>query len=268
MAACGSVDDEAAASADIRDVGGGAETGGFVLDFSKDTQAGSPDTVATDLGPAEPDVPDVAEVPDTPAPDATEPVDLGPPPDLGCVPACVGKTCGPDGCGDICGTCGEKQVCGGGKCETDPSLGCEGLDLAENWKGEFEGDVTFSAVSLIPIDASTSGDMEFSITCFNSKLIVKGTMAGEASGNKFTLTMSGSYEPSTKKLNIKLLDGDVTVWGVIRYVFAGECPGELTAAGKFEGTWSMASSTAFFLGTENAGLLPLSGNGVWSAEPK
>ena len=34
----------------------------------------------------------------------------------GCIPQCAGKTCGSDGCGGTCGTCGPAQQCTQGKC--------------------------------------------------------------------------------------------------------------------------------------------------------
>jgi len=34
-----------------------------------------------------------------------------------CLPQCVGKACGPDGCGGTCGECSEQEVCSGnGQC--------------------------------------------------------------------------------------------------------------------------------------------------------
>ncbi|MBM4371344.1 MAG: hypothetical protein FJ098_06795, partial [Deltaproteobacteria bacterium] len=44
-----------------------------------------------------------------------------------CIPACDGKDCGPDGCGDTCGECREEQVCNldTGVCEgEDPDQTC------------------------------------------------------------------------------------------------------------------------------------------------
>ena len=36
-----------------------------------------------------------------------------------CVPACEGRTCGPDGCGEACGTCAPGEVCADGTCERE-----------------------------------------------------------------------------------------------------------------------------------------------------
>ncbi len=258
-----------------QDPGGDAADGAGPLDLTAPDTSGG---FSVGFDSSNPPVPDtqVPDLPEAPPEDTSAPEDLGvevepdaapAPVDVACVPFCEEAECGDDYCGGSCGVCPEKTVCGGKKCVPDPTLGCEGLDLAEAWEGKFKGDITFSALSLIPFDASTSGDMSFTIKCFNSKLIVNGTMSGEASGNKFTLTMSGTYKPSSKSLEIKLLDGDVTVWGVMKYVFGGEAPGTLGADGTFTGTWNIKSTTAFLLGTENAGLLPLVGEGTWSAAP-
>jgi hypothetical protein len=35
---------------------------------------------------------------------------------LNCTPSCVGRSCGNDGCGGSCGSCGPSQICSGGNC--------------------------------------------------------------------------------------------------------------------------------------------------------
>jgi hypothetical protein len=70
------------------------------------------DVEALDVG--EPDVgdPDVSTAPDVEEADTTpDPVDGG-----GCVPACDGLVCGPDGCGGDCGVCTGGEVCTLGLC--------------------------------------------------------------------------------------------------------------------------------------------------------
>ena len=49
----------------------------------------------------------------------------------GCVPDCVAKQCGGDGCGGSCGTCGPGTECVGNacKCTPDAFLQCDGPDL-------------------------------------------------------------------------------------------------------------------------------------------
>ncbi len=65
----------------------------------------------------------------------------GCPADCTCVPACLGKECGDDGCGGSCGGCGASEVCNQnlGLCEADscwPDCGDEVLIPAGNfWMG-------------------------------------------------------------------------------------------------------------------------------------
>ena len=47
-----------------------------------------------------------------------------------CQPLCAGKECGPDGCGDLCGTCGEDENCAAGKC-ISAALDCGGDGTGE-----------------------------------------------------------------------------------------------------------------------------------------
>lgn len=52
-----------------------------------------------------------------------------PPPSAPCVPQCDGKTCGPDGCGSVCGACDSLSVCSTstcdeGRCVLTPIAGC------------------------------------------------------------------------------------------------------------------------------------------------
>ncbi len=43
-----------------------------------------------------------------------------------CTPTCDGRSCGDDGCGDVCGTCGAGESCEGGQCVEPPAppIGC------------------------------------------------------------------------------------------------------------------------------------------------
>ena len=192
--------------------------------------------------------------------------------DLGCIPFCGTKICGSDGCGGTCGSCGAKEKCSVGQCVTDPTLGCAGLDLAEKWNGTFKGDASFSpaSISLVPIKTSTKGKMSFAIKCFNSKFLVSGTMDGEASGNKFTLTLDGTYDPTTKALTGKLADGDIKMWLVLEYKFDGPITGTLggtPTAPQFDGVWSVTTSAMTLLGSPANGMAPFTASGTWSAIP-
>ena len=197
-------------------------------------------------------------------PDTTEPpADVSP---AACVPQCAGKTCGTDGCGGNCGGCTDKELCQVGKCAPKPNLGCAGLALKENWTGKFKGDCTFVAAGgLLPIAAKTSGDMAFAIKCFNSKYLVNGKMDGEASGNKFTLTIGGTYDPAKGLLTGTLSNGEILLWKVFTYKFEGPIEGTLSATGTFDGTWKVESTDVKFLGQPSPTTPPFKANGTWSA---
>ena len=56
------------------------------------------------------------------------------PPDTGCVPACTDKQCGPDGCGDSCGSCPPYDSCSAaGLCFCNPD--CNGLQCGPDGCG-------------------------------------------------------------------------------------------------------------------------------------
>ncbi len=72
----------------------------------------------------EEDVVDVVEEPDVPV-------------DAPCTPACGNDSCGPDGCGGVCGSCGDGESCFFGQCVV-LSGGCDdGNDV--DWDGCTEG---------------------------------------------------------------------------------------------------------------------------------
>ena len=229
-------------SADASDIGSDAEDATDTTDALADDVLPPVDTATA------PDVPDVA-------------------PDVQCEPICGIHVCGDDGCGGTCGTCDAKTICSVGKCITDPKLGCAGLSLPPNWKGTFAGDMTFSILGLIPTNTSSKGDLAFSITCLNSKFLVNGTMSGTASKlNPFSLKISGTYDPTTKKVDATMSAGDVTVFFVVEYFFGGTILGTLDATNTFNGTWVMATTNMKLLGSATAGqIVPLTGAGTWTA---
>jgi hypothetical protein len=55
--------------------------------------------------------------------------------DTGCVPACEGKQCGDDGCGDTCGACGDEETCTLGVCVVPQPGPICGDDLCEAPEG-------------------------------------------------------------------------------------------------------------------------------------
>jgi hypothetical protein len=58
-----------------------------------------------------------------------------------CAPSCDGKQCGPDGCGGVCGFCGQGQECdGSGQCQCVPD--CEGRQCGPDGCGGSCGECT------------------------------------------------------------------------------------------------------------------------------
>lgn len=239
---------------------------------AKDTAAAADATAAGTDGAADTELvadagsPNEATASDTEVAAADE---VSPPEDTSptaCLPQCAGKSCGSDGCGGSCGECTDKQQCQVGKCVTKPNLGCAGLLLKENWTGKFKGECTFvGAGGLVPIKAKTSGDMTFAIKCFNSKYLVSGKMDGEASGNKFSLTLGGTYDPGKSKLTGTLTEGTILLWNLFTYKFEGPIEGTLGATGTFDGIWQVDSTDVQFLGQPSPTTPPFKASGTWSA---
>lgn len=192
------------------------------------------------------------------------PTDVSP---AACTSQCGGKSCGDDGCGGSCGSCLATQQCQVNKCVAKPNLGCAGLALKENWAGKFKGDCTFVAVGgLVPINAKTSGEMSFAIKCFNSKYLVNGKMDGEASGNKFGLTIGGTYDPAKLLLAGTLSLGEILLWNLFTYKFEGPIDGTLDpATNTFSGKWKVDSTEVLFLGQPSPTTPPFKCSGTWSA---
>jgi hypothetical protein len=235
---------------DAGGLGDGATLDVPVADSALDTALNAPDVSA-------------------PGPEVVE--DASPPP---CTPSCSGLECGSDGCDGICGTCDSDDLCSeGGLCEPDPEAGCGGLELAENWVGTFEG-VHQSEVlgGLIASNSGdTAGDLSFSLTCLNSKYIINGQMSGTASGkNPFELTLTGTYNPSTKELKGTVPTGHVVLADSagLDIEFAGEMPGVLQADGTFDGTYDVvAVGATSLLGPLDPSQLSASSSGTWTAGP-
>lgn len=210
------------------------------------------DAAPADLPPAEADADRAAPELPPPTPDsgpdaAVVDVDVAAPDAGPCVPNCQWKDCGLDGCGGSCGACDNAEICSSaGTCDPDPAAGCAGLELAENWVGTFDGDASFNILyNLVPIEGSAHGDMAFSISCLNSKFIVSGTMSGTASKNDFKLGLSGTYNPKTKTMTAKVVDGTVFVLTVVTYFeFAGDIVGVLGADGTFTGDLDVKAVSA------------------------
>lgn len=52
-----------------------------------------------------------------------------------CVPDCVDKDCGPDGCGGLCGQCDDGQACEVGLCVSGPEPDCDGKECGPDGLG-------------------------------------------------------------------------------------------------------------------------------------
>lgn len=142
----------------VADGGGFGEGGGESDAGASSVDTGASEDAASDAGPPPTDTagPD-ADPSDAAGPDAdtfdggssdtdpfdggspdADPFDVGPP-DSGvdapvCIPDCDGRSCGPDGCGGVCGVCDPDAICtDGGACEpVDPPAGdASCLEVAE-----------------------------------------------------------------------------------------------------------------------------------------
>ena len=252
------------ATAGSEDAASGPPT--FVSDAGPGDTASSSDADTNKRGPV-----DTTPAPDTspPLPDTTEaPADTKPPP---CVPDCTEKSCGSDGCEGSCGSCPAEEVCSEvGQCEPDPTAGCAGLELAEEWAGSFDGEFEGSVIGIVPFSGSTDGDLSFSLTCFNSKFIINGSMAGVASDtNPFELTLTGTFNPETGALNGLIAQGQVTlIFLGLEIGFEGEMPGMLQPDGTFAGTFEVQATTAVMFGqTLDPATYNATVEGTWEASP-
>jgi len=151
--------------------------------------------------------------------------------------------------------------------------GCGALGVSENWGGPFEGLIEFhvSDNPLTPSDGflPVEGQLAFDIECIESKFVVKGTMDGtatiEGQGGSFpfVLKIQGYYSPLNRQMQAKMVDGSVSIYGLVEVYFEGDFLGELMEDDHFDGTWEGASTgtnQAFITGTAD-------GSGIWGAAP-
>jgi len=73
-----------------------------------------------------------------------------------CTPACTDKDCGDDGCGSVCGSCADSQVCNtAGKCVDDvvPPIPGDGVDLSGYVLTQTNSDKSFTipAGTIVPV---------------------------------------------------------------------------------------------------------------------
>jgi len=151
--------------------------------------------------------------------------------------------------------------------------GCGVLGISEHWKGPFAGLIEFhvSDNPLTPSDGflPVEGTLAFDITCIETKFVVRGTMdgiatiEGQAGSFPFVLAIQGYYSPLNRQLQAKMVDGSVSIYGLIEVYFEGDFVGELAEDGEFDGTWegeSTGTNQAFITGTAH-------GAGTWGAAP-
>jgi len=151
----------------------------------------------------------------------------------------------------------------------NPIGDCEELGIAATWKGTFTGDIDYDLgqeipglveKDILPVD----GSLSFSIQCIEAKLVVLGEMDGVALGlNPFTLTLQGTYSPSTGALDAQMTDGIVTIFGLVEVYFEGEFSGQLISDAEFSGVWDGDAVG------NNVDLNAVAiGTGTWFAEPE
>ncbi|MEZ4266543.1 MAG: hypothetical protein R3F39_09205 [Myxococcota bacterium] len=155
---------------------------------------------------------------------------------------------------------------------------CENLGISDRWDGAFTGAIVFdiSTMGLVPPELEKGtitvlGDLGFRIICIDSKLLVQGQMSGSGSvlGDAeqgdfpFEVTISGFYSPSNQALNADMVEGVVTIYGLVEAYFTGTLEGRLKS-GQLIGTWKGAT-TGTNLPTVITG--DAEGKGAWAADP-
>ena len=150
----------------------------------------------------------------------------------------------------------------------NPIGDCEELGVAAEWSGDFDGDIDYDLgveipglvrKDILPVE----GSLNFSIQCIEAKLVVLGEMDGVALGlNPFTLTLQGTFSPSTGQLTAQMVDGVVDIFGLVQVYFEGDFDGQLVDDGQFSGLWDGEA-------TGNSAELDAVaiGTGTWLATP-
>ena len=151
--------------------------------------------------------------------------------------------------------------------------GCGELGVSDTWSGTFVGQIDYNLNSngLTPENGvlPVNGNLGFEINCIESKFIVRGNMDGVATvvgqGEfPFKLELAGYYNPVEKRMEANMVNGSVSIYGLIEVHFEGLFLGAITDEGVFNGTWEGASTGTnqeFITGTA-------SGQGLWGAEPQ
>jgi len=152
-----------------------------------------------------------------------------------------------------------------------PTHDCAPLGIPMQWSGTFDGDIVSNIPDLgdYTFNGPVYGDIGFTIACYNTKYVVQGQLNGGASncalasGCPFVATMSGYYDPATKKIEGTLVDGSID-FSVVKVLAEGSYVGLLGSDGTLNGTWE----------GEKVGITPTSlswvqatGTGTWQAQP-
>jgi len=151
-----------------------------------------------------------------------------------------------------------------------PTDDCGELGIASSWAGTFVGSIDYT-VTPNPLTPSAgtlpvNGALTFDIACIQNKFILHGQMTGtatvEGQGDfPFELTIQGTYDPQHKTMNAKLVDGSVSIYGLVIVYFEGDFTGSILEDTLFHGAWSGHSTgTNQQLITGEA-----AGDGLWSA---
>jgi len=151
-----------------------------------------------------------------------------------------------------------------------PFEDCGELGIASSWAGTFVGAIDYN-VTPNPLTPSTgtlpvNGTLGFEIQCIESKFVVSGDMDGVATVEDqgdfpFTLHIVGTYDPRERAMHANMVDGEVSIYGLIIVYFEGDFDGAIVDDA-FQGTWSGASTgtnQTFITGTAT-------GDGFWAAE--
>jgi hypothetical protein len=154
---------------------------------------------------------------------------------------------------------------------------CEPTDLPENWAGTFEGYITSNIPDFggYTFNGSVDGNAEFTIKCVNERYVVAGKLDGGqtncalASGCPFTATISGQYDPQTKKIEADLLDGQIDFTAVI-VIAEGKMHATLGPGPKFDGTWEGSKKDIVnkLLPGFSFDWVVATGDGTWEASPQ
>lgn len=149
---------------------------------------------------------------------------------------------------------------------------CPSLGISAKWKGTFEGIVTYdledTGEGVQQGLYLVGGDLSFEIACLDQKLLVTGTLKGnaEAAGqigeHPFAANLFGDYNYIDRTIDATFIDGEVRLFKVVSVFFEGNFDGAVMQDGTFEGTWDgvHAGNDLDLEGDAN-------GYGTWKASP-